>query len=288
MSREIIVSPRKPGERPQLGQGPVTVLAHGDIGTGKTRWAATSPRPVIFAEDTESGWETIQSMDPSLWWEPSVAPLVWTIQTLEDIPALVARARPLIAAGKIQTIVGDSVTFMADLFQAAIVRQMGGDPMKVDNRRVFGRLGERLRELRISVHGLGVNVIWTALSTKPDEEHPQVVPMIQGAQGVKFGAGCNYVLYFQQSFTARGIEQPRNHYDIHTRSFGRAMARSRDSGWLPSPMPNTTYRDFLTVLQNSTPKVVGGQVTDPTGSVSPATSAGPKPVGRPVFAAPKK
>lgn len=261
----------------------MTLLLFGDTRSGKTRWAGTMPRPLFFSEHSEGGWKTLESMDRSLWYEPDVEPLVWTIEHVGDLPQLITNAKALITSGRVKTIVFDSITFYADLYLAFLTQ---GIPVeKQDPRQIYGKLGTHLRERRVEVHRLGVNVAWLALAAEPDDDHPNIRPMIPGKEGAKFGAGCSFIMYFRKQIAARGGAPPREHFDIFTRNEGKALAGCRDGGILPSPLPTNTYRGFIECF-NNTRREAGIQtasntsvVTAPSGMVSssPARPQGAAP-----------
>lgn len=258
----------------------MTLLCYGDTRSGKTRFAATMPRPLFFSEHSEGGWKTIESMDRSLWYEPEVEPLVWTIEHAGDVPKLIADAKPLIQSGRVKTIVFDSITFYADLYLAFLTQNIPVE--KQDPRQIYGKLGTHLRERRVEIHRMGVNVAWLALAAEPDDDHPNIRPMIPGKEGAKYGAGCSFILYFRKTIGSRDGGKPREHFDIYTRNEGKAIAGGRDGGLLPSPLPGHTYRTLIECLSRTSdeenvpaPAQNTGVVTAPSGTV-PVSQARPQ------------
>lgn len=276
--RVIPITPRKPGQPAPVNVSRLSVLSVGHTRSGKTRFAATWPRPLVLADVTEEGWTTIETMDPSLYYEPDVVPMVWGIETVADFHKGVEDARNLVAQGKIKTIIVSSLTFLADLQLNTIINNFGPG----DNYKIYGQLGVDLRNWRVKVGGLNCHVIWETLIQSPDKEHPIPRLAIPGAQGAKFGAGCSYILEFTRSVDANGVAT----HAILTRSM---IAGGRDSGALPPVLPVPTYRGLVACLQQR--KAAENVITDPA-AIQAAAEAMPKnvpvPGARRTFAAPVK
>jgi hypothetical protein len=194
--------------------------------------------------------------------------------------------------GEIQTIVVDSLTFYADLFFStldAAARSTGRTP---DNRRLYQDLGAHLKDLRIRVHMLPVNVVWLALEKSADPENPIGGPMLPGQNAAKFAAGCDYIFY-HRSYQIRPIDPVQ--WEVRTRRFGQYPAGGRDEGLLPDPLgyygevddkpepifvTDCTYRTLAEALGINPPQEV-----KPT-SIVPSTDNGTKKAqsGRPISA----
>lgn len=244
-----------------------TVLCYGSTRSGKTHWAATAPRPLFLSDATESGWTTIQNMNPELWWEANVKPKVFAIENVTDMANAFPRVMAMVQAGTVRTVVIDSLTFYADLYLAHLYQMITNH----DTRKIYGELGIHLRDLRVRWHGLPCNVIWLCLAKDPDEEHKVGGPAIPGQQSTKFTAGCDNILYARQGATGEWF--------IHTKKHGHYVAGGREgSRTLVDPLPKPTFRDYLTAIG------------DPEQNVdAPVTVAGPvvevrKPVSAPVRA----
>jgi hypothetical protein len=232
----------------------LTVLSYGESRAGKTRYAASFPRPLFLADATEGGWTTIESMDENVFWEPDVPPMVWAIETAQDMSKMIMDARPLIAAGKVQTIVLDSITFYGDLYLNHLLSLTAA---KGDQRQVYSLFANHLRDLRERLHGLGVNVVWLALAKAPDADTPTGGPMITGQSGQKLPAACDYVFYHR---SAPIPGQPgKIGWEVRTKRYGGYQAGGRDEGRLPDPLPDTTYRSLISCL--SPPGELHGAVT---------------------------
>lgn len=296
--REIIIPPRHAGASAPLTQSRYTVLGHGLTGSGKTRFMATMPKPLIIAAGDESGWTTIQTMDPQLFHDPKIPPRVLAIDTVADLPIIMGRARQMIAAKEIESIGFDSATFYGDLYLNWLKVSNPGK----DNRQIYGDFGAHMRDVRINVHGLPVNVMWSALTTTPDKEDATDLarPMIPGKEGDKFAAACDFVFYFvQQSVPPRPGQPASIRFEIRTRRYGKAIARGRDSGILPDPLRVATWREMMDLLKQGILAPTAEPPTDeelvaaseagaePTESPAAASASPPPPVARPAVVPPR-
>jgi hypothetical protein len=208
------------------------VLSYGSLRSGKTRFAATWPRPLFLADATEMGWTTIANMDRSALYEPDRLPEVWEIEKATDMMQAIKDAEKRIQKkpGDIQTIVVDSLTFYADLYFNTLdaLAQGRGDP-----RDLYLKLGQHLRDLRIRLHALPVNVVWLCLCKEPNDDNPMGAPMLSGQNSQKFAAGCDYVFYHRSH--QEGGDSPVQ-WEVRTQRFGAYQAGGRDEGRLPSPL----------------------------------------------------
>jgi hypothetical protein len=272
--REIDLSSHQPPKR-------TTVLSYGQMRSGKTRWAATWPRPLFLSDATEGGWTTIKNMDRNVLWEPDVVPRVWAIDTAADMMQALGDVEPLIKQNQVQTLVIDSLTFYNDLYLAMLCRVAAQGGRQPDMRRVYGNLGQHLRELRIRVHNLDTNVVWLCLAKQPDDSNPMGGPMISGQQAQKFSAGCDYILYHR---AYQPTPNDPHYFEIRTRRYSQYAAGGRDEFKLPDPLAyvsqdaetgediwvgDCTYRTFAEAL---------GLLTPPTTQQQPAGQ--PVGVGR--------
>lgn len=206
----------------------ITALSYGQSRAGKSRWAATWPRPLFLSDATESGWETVRSMNRNAWFEPDRAPIVWAIETASDMRQAIRDAKPLIQQGEVLTVVIDSLTFYADLFFNFL-----DSAGRVDQRQLYQKLGQHLKTIREEVHLLGCNVVWLALEKPPGEDTPVGGPMLSGSNAQKFAAGCDYVFYhrsFQVTPTAPA------QWEIRTKRYQNYQAGGRDEGRLTDPL----------------------------------------------------
>lgn len=243
----------------------VTVMSYGASRAGKTRFAATFPRPLFLSDNSEGGWETIRNMNPEDWYEPDVTPRVWAMEKPEDIVKSIANVEgicrgPLTVNGRhykpgdIQTVVVDSLTFYSDTFLAHLTRTMK------DMRQVYQSLGSHLREVMIRMHELPVNVVWICLEKGPPEDNPTqgAGPLIPGQTKDKAPPRCDYLFYHRSLQRGQDVA-----FEVHTKRFGVWPAGGRDEGALQDPLPDASYRAMAEGL---------GLITG-TGAYSPAELA---------------
>jgi len=246
-----------------------TFLTHGDTRSGKTAFSGTFPRPLVLADVTEKGYETLRDEN---WndeitprFEPGVAPIVWGIEKESDVAEAIPQIEPLVKSGRVKTIIVSSISFYSDLiFNSLLMRQE-----KTDTRRAYGDLGTHLRNLRIKIHGLGVNVVWEALAKHPETDDPVGRPMIPGQQADKFAAGVDFI-FFLKVDQPKPTEPPQ--FNIYTKRLGNYIAGNRlgsRAALLPNPMRGS-YTTLLTSL--------GYDVDAIRKSFPPVTQATVKPV----------
>lgn len=225
-----------------------TFLLYGATRSGKTSFMASMPRPVFFADASEKGWDSAIKLAPSKRFEADVKPIVWGITSQADVLPMIERVKPLIASKRVMTICFDSVSYYADLALNGITQAMS----KYDARQAYGTLGNHLRDLRIKIHDLGVNVAWSALAKDPDEDTPLGGPMIPGQQGPKFAAGVGYLFYFRKEVPLNPIQAAKvgATYEVRTKQWYKYPAGSRlgdAADLLPDPFVGT-YSDFIACL----------------------------------------
>lgn len=221
-----------------------TFLVYGDSRSGKTTWAATFPRPVFFSDVTEAGWDSIANMSDDQLFEPGVKPLVWGIEQMTDMVTAREKAAPLIASGRIQTIVVDSLSFYCDLFMNFLLMNQ----VKKDTRAAYGDLGNHLRDLRAKTHMLPVNVVWLCLARHPDEVEPIGRPMIPGQQADKFMAGVHYIFHSRVDQQKKGQELLPPVYEMRTKKYAGYIAGNRLGG-RAALLPDPLIGDYRTLVE---------------------------------------
>jgi hypothetical protein len=220
-----------------------TFLVYGDSRTGKTTWAASFPRPVFFSDVSEGGWDSIANMDDDQLFEPGVKPLVWGIEQMDDMVTARNKVTPLIASGRIKTIVVDSLSFYSDLFLNFLV----GAQTKKDMRSAYGDLGNHLRDLRVKTHQLGVNVVWLCLAKHPGDDVPTGRPLIPGQQGDKFMAGVHYIFHsrIHQDKVGQTLSAPV--FEMRTQKWGGYIAGNR-LGVIAANLPDPLIGNYETLI----------------------------------------
>lgn len=260
-----------------------------DMVVHNTTWAASFPRPVFFSDVSEGGWDSIANMDDNQLFEPGVKPLVWGIEEMGDMVTARTKVAPLIASGRIKTIVVDSLSFYSDLFLNFLV----GLQTKKDMRSAYGDLGNHLRDLRVKTHQLGVNVVWLCLAQHPSDDVPIGRPMIPGQQGDKFMAGVHYIFHSRIDQQKQGQILLPPVYEMRTQKFQGYIAGNRLGGLagnLPDPLVGN-YETLITQLgfdankiRQSLPKIQAVAPTRPMIQPKPPIVQARPPMARPAQA----
>lgn len=235
------------------------VFSYGAIGTGKTAFAASWPRPMFLSDNLEQGHETVLNMDPDLFFEPGRYPEIHLIESMKDMLEDLAKLEERIKnrPGDIQTLVVDSATYYSQM----IVDQLLRNPPRTKNGEIntlelYGNLAQHLRAVLTRAHALPIHVIWTA--------HDKVDQGRYGADIIGKAAGfipgaCNYLLVH--------VKNAEGGFEVHTRGFEKFPGRGRDWGKLPDVIePN--YQVFAEHLGWLTPKK---QVEQARQSMRPVT-----------------
>lgn len=251
-----------------------TYMIYGDTRTGKTVFVATFPRPLIIADVTEGGYESIKTMDRSWWFEPDRAPIIKGIDTMNDLANLSPWVDEQIRLGNVRTIVFDAFSFYCDFFLAQLTRV---NPT-MDNRQLYGKLGVHLREIRTQYTLKGVNVVWLTLAKHPETEDPKGRPMIPGMNSDKFAAAVDFLFYATKTQTRENGKIVGESFELHTRQHGAYIAGNRlgvSADSLPDPFIGG-YGDLLVAL-GIDPNAVRATLK----AIKPVVAAKPAPATRP-------
>jgi hypothetical protein len=252
-----------------------TFLIYGDSRSGKTTLAASFPRPLFLADASEGGWDSIANMTDDQYFEPTVKPLVWAIEKMNDMAEARAKALPLIQAGRVKTIVIDSISFYADLYLNYLIALQ----TKRDTRAAYGDLGLHLRDLRVQLHGLGCNVVWLALARSPEPDDPMGRPMIPGQQADKLMAGCHYIMYARHYQERKNGVLAPSVYELRTQRYAGFAAGNR-LGAFANDLPDPFIGNYATFLDCI------GYDADAIRRTLPPLNGVAKPVAAPRAAAP--
>lgn len=279
-----------------------SILSYGPSRSGKTRFAATFPRPRFLSDASERGWTTIETMPSECFYEPDRPPEVWPVNNAQEMTEALNDCENDVWAGKIHTIVVDSLTFYGDVyFQWLLAQAVRSTPQgkAIDNRALYGALAQHLATLRTRIHQWPCNVIWLALERTPDADHPRGGPLLTGQTAQKFPAGCDHV-FLHRSYTMKVNEDadgkpcaPYDHkvFEMHTGPYGNYLVGGRDSGLLPSPIIDPDYRQFAQFLELPDPlkaprpkRPTPAQTTAPA-AATPTTASPAAPQAAPTTAA---
>lgn len=227
-----------------------TFVVYGDTRTGKTVWGATFPRPLIIGDATEGGYSSIQNMDRNMLFEHDVEPIIKVVENMNDMMLLLPELRELVRRKRVLSIVHDAFTYYCDFYLAKLIKVQTDAGKAPDNRQAYGSLGVHLRELRTSMHSLGVNVMWNCLAKHPDAEDPKAGPLIPGQQSQKFSAGVDFLFHSRiEQVKVQGVITETN-YLLSTKQYGKYIAGNRlgtKADQLPDPFSGT-YSDLLGFL----------------------------------------
>jgi hypothetical protein len=270
----IIVS-NADGTQAPAGDDRITVLTYGSPRSGKTRFAASFPRPAFLSDASEGGWTTMEHLDDSFFYEPDRPPEVFKINLAQDVMITLQRLAPRIASGEICTVVFDSLTFYSDAFLNHLYKMAPvGKP--INKFEIYGGLGKHLNDLRIQVHQLQCNIVWICLARHPEADSPTGKPLLTGQSAEKFPAGCDLISY-QRVFEEKDEQGPYSQYEIRTAPWGNYMAGGRFEGKLPDPLPEAHYRCLAEHLNLADPferfKNPKAQQRKPVGAAAPTSTA---------------
>lgn len=267
-------------------QSQITLLNYGATRSGKTELLATFPRPLLLAEVSEHGWKTIENMPAEKFYEPSVEPIVWGIETPQDMMEALTKLPAEVAAGRVRTVGVDSLSFYHDLFLNMLMgfaEKNSGAGKEPDTRKVYSSLASHLRDIRIKLHGLGVHVVWNCQDAPVDEQHKESGPNLAGQSRQKFPAACSLFTY-----ASKQRVQSTEVFQLHTRQYAYYPAGGRYGELLPPVITNPTYRKLCWYLfEDGRAREANGERFDneaidtSTPTTTPAKSAAPAPAPRP-------
>jgi hypothetical protein len=251
-----------------------TFLVYGDTRTGKTVFGATLPRPLIIADVTEGGYQSIRNMDRSQWFEPDVEPIIKGVENMNDLAQLSPVIDDLVARNRVMSIVFDAFTFYTDFFLNKLIQNQAAAGKAPDNRAAYGSLGLHLREVRTSLHLKGTNVLWSCLAKHPETDDPKGRPLIPGQQSDKFAAGVDFLWHSRVEQKREGGKIVNTEYQLRTKQFGSYIAGNRlgvNADALPDPFVGT-YADLITYLGYDVEAIRGAMP-----AIKPATAVAAKP-----------
>ncbi len=232
--------------RPQDGDR--AFMIYGPSGAGKTRFAATFPRPLFLSDRSEKGWETIAWMSDDDFYEKGRRPEVWAIGKPAEMVEALSEVETIVKKDKqrFRTLVVDQLTHYADAYfsELEMLAYQNAKGKRPDSRQLYNDLASHLRYLMLRVHELPLNIVWVCLPKEPDPERGiPGGPLISGRTAVTAPAKCNYWFYCRSYSQNDGTVV----HEVRTRQFGAYPARGRDGNTLPDPMP-PSYRAFEEAL----------------------------------------
>ncbi len=242
--REIDI---KKNREASLAEKRISVLCYGGSGTGKTRFAATFPRPLFLSPKIESGWTTIETMNEKDFYEPGVLPRVWEIENAVDMIEGVNAIKAGIVAkpGSIKTVVVDSLTFYSSVFHGVLEAGAAGN-VKEQGFAVYRKLGVHLNAIMDQLHALPVSIVWLCLAKEPGEGNTTGQVMLTGQTAQMAPARCDYFMYLRSFSDQPG--SPKK-YALHPNGYGIWPGRCRDGGLLPEQIDDVSFRGIMNALE---------------------------------------
>jgi hypothetical protein len=220
-----------------------TFLVYGGLGSGKTRWAATTPRPLFLSEVTEEGWKTIEGMNPELFYDPKVSPAVEGVTSSEEMVSLIKKYTPAVQKGEFKTLIVDSLTFYGESYLDKLSRSASYK----DARQLYQAFYSHIYFLMVEIHKLPCNVVWLCSIKDPEKPGTDGGPMLPGKAGRIAPSACSYLLY------ARTFEHDPDEgevWEMHTKRCGWYPARSRGAPKdVESPLSEISFRGFLKAMK---------------------------------------
>lgn len=212
----------------------IRALVLGTIKSGKTHFAATCPKPLFISDVAEGGYETIRTMDRSLWWDEKVEPVVWAIENIfQDVNPMLTRLETLKAANTFpfQTVVIDPISLYADRYLSERLTILASSSKGgVDTRQLYGDLANHLRATVLRIHALPCHVLWLCHVKEGGAN-------IAGSTAEKLPAYIHNIWLCENTLGAgyRLYTQP---YGAYTILGGRTKLKASDGQlWgLPSPL----------------------------------------------------
>ena len=229
-----------------------TTFFAGAYRSGKTHLAATFPKPAILGSNREGGLVTVSHMDKAKWYEPNVAPLLFSVETPAECMAhLNADVLPLVASGKVKTIVVELSFYSDDLIRAATA---GGDntwQKYADLESHVIAMDARFKKIP------GLHVVYTALAaSEDDKKKPGGVVIAGRALPRKMPALCDIVGYLRQD----DKDDVTDHV-LHLTAYGNFPAGHRYGSKLPRYVRNPTFRILEDLLAGRATCDADGNVT---------------------------
>lgn len=195
----------------------VTMFLFGSVGTWKTTFAGTWPKPIFLSIGPEGGDDAL-AMLPNLYGLPT--PPVYPIMTPDMMVKKVEHICRNYAAMNVNTVVIDSVTFYVDLWIAQLMQLRYKDPAirkRIERdggeatnmtMRDWGVLAMHIRDLAMKLHKTSLNVIWIALEKEAKQSDGQgggssvvsVDPYIRGESAIKLPGMCKMIVHAAKQF----------------------------------------------------------------------------------------
>lgn len=221
---------------------------YGDSRSGKTSIAATFPKPLFIVPQNEGSHKTLLGRDID-YVEVTGATHPFNPKTgvggmqaiLQDLKALYLKDPNKFPY---DTIVVDALSHYTDLALADFASK------GADNRQVYGKLGDHLREINNVLRSMDVHVVYIALASMSEVNenatHQVGGPLIPGKTQFKLPAACEMLGYVE---AGSGKDK---RYRVHFERYKCFIAGAR-FGKLPRVIENfdfTEIEQYLTVTSS--------------------------------------
>lgn len=211
-------------------------LVYGVSRAGKTVLSVTFPRPAIFTSAREGGYQSIQTMDRSLWYEPDVEPIIYAVSKISETLPFFREVEALAKKGRVRTVAVE-ITFYADDVIKAVARETDSK----DSWAKWRLLDDHINWLVEATKRLGLRITLNALAADPggpDSRAPGGIQVPGKAIARKLPAMLACVGYLRT--------EPRevNQIDrvLHLVPFGDYPAGHWYGSRLPPIVRNPTFR----------------------------------------------
>jgi len=202
--------------------GGLTIFIFGDPGTWKTSFAGCAPKPLFLSCQTEGGDSSLDYL-PQIYGRP--IPPRKAIGSTSEMVEYINQIKIAVDRGTFpfKTIVVDSITYYTEMWISEVVQikdaalrkwkrngERGRCPYPegpMMHKRDWGLLDAHLmKHLVPTLHGLNLNVIWTALAKplmetddKGNQRVKEVIPMLPGRGSRLLPGACKLIIYAEQS-----------------------------------------------------------------------------------------
>ena len=154
----------------------VKVLVYGEAGSGKTRLAATAPRPILIS--AEAGLLSLREQD---------IPVI-TVSTFEDLNDAYAWCTQSAEAANFDTIGLDSITEIAEVILSA-AKKLAKDP-----RQAYGEMQEKMTTLIKAFRDISGKHVYMSAKMEPQkDEMSGIVKYMPAMPGTKLGPQLPYL-----------------------------------------------------------------------------------------------
>lgn len=191
------------------------VLVYGAPGSGKTTLASTFPG--VFFIDADKGLAAVTRDIPNIPVDKAFTdPYGLVCQVLDDAALKRGIFAPDGSQATCKTLVFDSMTTLAEMFLAQIMRERGKDPLtKKPEFDEWGIFQRRMIEIATREKDLSstFNIITTAWAqTKENEDTKEVAgyPMLPGSYRERAGGDVDEFYYMQSRRSTEGLEVTLN------------------------------------------------------------------------------